>query len=665
MNPESHLRFLSGPSAMAQLLRDKDWSDSPLGPPQEWPQALRSVVNLLLGSAFPMFVAWGPELAQVYNDAYMEIMGAKHPRGLGRPLLENWAEIRDDVGPLAEQAMQGHSRYLENLPLRMRRGRVEGEEDTWFTFSYSPVQDESGSVAGMFCACIDTTRTVLAEHDLRARSEWLQALFDQAPGFAAVLRGPEHVFTQVNEAYRTLVGGRDLIGRSVAEALPEVASQGFTDWLDTVYRTGEPFIGRSVPAVISRAPGEPPYEAFIDFMYQPLRDTAGRVEGIFVQGHDVTEQHRSREALRLADRQKDEFLATLAHELRNPLAPIRSASHLLRTPTAPPEVHRRATEILTRQVDHMARLLDDLMDISRITQQRLVLKRERISVAAAVESALEAARPLIESKRHQLHAEVAQPDAWLDADPLRLTQVLANLLNNASKYTDAGGRIAIDARRTGDTIVFTVSDNGIGLSESAIRTMFTMFAQEQTALERSEGGLGIGLALAKGLVELHGGRISASSEGPGRGSRFVVELPASTAAQAPGEQAQGPAGETTRARTVLLADDNADAADALAELLRMEGHVVHIASHGVQAAELALALKPDVVVLDIGMPGLNGYEVAQRIRAQPWGAEPLLVAATGWGQEGDRQKATAAGFDRHLTKPFDPQRLLDLVGGGA
>ncbi|MEJ5992082.1 ATP-binding protein [Ramlibacter sp. PS3R-8] len=662
MHLDPRLSFLSGPSVMAQLMRDKDWSDSAVGPPQEWPQALRSVVNLLLGSAFPMFVAWGPQLAQLYNDAYLEIMGAKHPGGLGRPLLENWAEIRQDVGPLAEQAMQGHSRYLENLPLRMRRGRGEGEEDTWFTFSYSPVQDESGAVAGMFCACIETTRTVLAERDLRARSEWLQTLFDQAPGFAAVLRGPEHVFAQVNEAYRNLVGGRDLIGRSVADALPEVVNQGFVGWLDAVYRTGEPFIGRAVPAVISRSTGEPPYEAFIDFMYQPLRDAAGRVDGIFVQGHDVTEQHRSREALRQADRQKDEFLATLAHELRNPLAPIRSATYLLRSPAAPAEARNRATEILARQVDHMARLLDDLMDISRITQRRLVLKRERLTVAAAVESALEAGRPLLEAKRHRLQTNVVDPDACLDADPLRLTQVLSNLLNNASKYTDPGGRIAVDARQSGDSIVFTVSDTGIGLSESAIRTMFTMFAQEQTALERSEGGLGIGLALAKGLVELHGGRISASSEGPGLGSRFVVELPAAPAPVAATAASPAAASAAARPRTVLLADDNSDAAEALAELLRLEGHVVHTAAHGLQAAEMAVALRPDVIVLDIGMPGLNGYEVAQRIRAQAWGAKPLLVAATGWGQEGDRQKATAAGFDRHLTKPFDPQRLVDLVG---
>jgi signal transduction histidine kinase len=654
------LAFLSGPSTMAALMRDKDWSATPLGPPEEWPQALRSVVNLLLGSAFPMFVAWGPQLAQLYNDPYMEIMGDKHPAGLGQPLLENWAEIRGDVGPFALQALEGRASYVENLPLRIRRDGG-GFEQTWFTFSYSPVQDEAGAVGGMFCACIETTGMVRAQHEAQARQDWLQSLFDQAPGFAAVLSGPQHVFVQANQAYLNITGNRPLIGRSVAEALPEVIDQGFGQWLDKVYRTGEPFIGRSIPVTVNHGPELPLYDAFIDFMYQPLRNAAGEVEGIFVQGHDVTEQHRAREALRAADRQKDEFLATLAHELRNPLAPIRTAVHLLRRASDRPEVRERATEMIGRQVEQMARLLDDLIDIARITQQRLVLKKEPVRLGAVVDLALETARPAIEGKQHSLRVETRDREVLLEADPVRLTQVLANLLNNAAKYTDAGGTIGFEAGVAGDTVRFAVRDTGIGLSESAQSAVFTMFAQEHSALDRSEGGLGIGLALAKGLVELHGGTISATSEGPGRGSCFVVELPVGSATAPTAEAATGQAAADTP-RVILLADDNRDAIDALAELLRLSGHVVHTAHDGHEALEAALRLRPDVVILDIGMPGLNGYEVARRIRAEPWAATTFLVAATGWGQDSDRRKADEAGFDLHLTKPFDPEQLLQTVG---
>ena len=247
MRADVPLAFLAGDSVMAHLMRERDWKDSPLGPPSQWPQSLRSVVNLMLGLAFPMFVAWGPQLAQLYNDAYREVMGDKHPGGLGQPLLEVWFEIRDDVGPLAERALRGDSRYFENLPLRMRRGRGGSDndsEETWFTFSYSPVQDDNGVVAGMFCACIETTRTVLGQGQLRAQQQWLEMIFQQAPGFAAVLRGPDHVFEMVNEAYLKITGNRPLIGKPLAEALPEMAAQDFPVWLDRVHATGEPFAGR-------------------------------------------------------------------------------------------------------------------------------------------------------------------------------------------------------------------------------------------------------------------------------------------------------------------------------------------------------------------------------------------------------------------------------------
>jgi signal transduction histidine kinase/CheY-like chemotaxis protein len=655
--------LLAGHSALAQLMREHDWSASPLGPPEHWPPALRSVVSLMLGSAFPMFIGWGPALHTLYNDAYAQMMGAKHPAGLGRPFLEIWSEIGDDLRPLVRRAMGGEAFYMENLPLRMRRHGYE--EDTWFTFSWSPVLDEAGSVAGMYCACTETTRMVLAERHLRAREEWLQTLFDQSPGFAAVLRGPDHVFEMANQAYLAITGQRPLIGRAFAQALPELVGQGFLDWLDEVFGSGVPYVGRSVPVTVNQQAGCQPYEAFVDFMYQPLRNANGEVEGIFVQGHDVTEQHRAQQALRAADRQKDEFLATLAHELRNPLAPIRTATHLLSSPEATPSARSRATEIIARQVGHMSRLLDDLIDIARITQGRLLLRKERVDVAAIVDAALEAARPLAEAKGHALTVTLPTQEAALMADPVRIAQVLSNLLNNASKYTDPGGRIVLDVQAEEEVLRFVITDNGIGLSESALENLFVMFAQEKAALERSEGGLGIGLALVKALVELHGGQVSASSDGPGKGSRFEVALPRANAMAPPvrpSELAETAAtGTSARHWTVLLADDNRDACEVLAEVLRMDGHAVHLAHDGQEAARLALQHRPEVMVLDIGMPGLNGYEVAQQVRAQPWGGQPFLIAATGWGQEADRHKALQAGFDCHLTKPFEPRLISDLI----
>ncbi|MDP2450402.1 MAG: PAS domain-containing protein [Polaromonas sp.] len=776
MSAASDLPFLSGDTSTSRLMRGMDWSGPGLGPPQQWPQSLRSVVSLMLGSAFPMFVAWGPSLNTLYNDAYGEIMGAKHPAGMGQPFLDIWHEIRVELVPLVARAVGGEAFFMENLPLRMRRHGYD--EETWFTFSLSPVRDEAGAVAGFFCACTETTGMVLAERHQRAEQERLQSLFSQAPGFIAIMRGPDHVFEIANQAYVQLTGFRDVIGKPLALALPEVVEQGFVKLLDQVFTTGEPYVGRSVRLMLNHERDAPPTEAWLDFVYQPLRDAKGAVNGVFVQGHEVTELQRiqqallafsnsipaiawvaaadgplerfnsqwqaytgqtaesalgngwmaflhpddrvvarenwarvrggnqewqvdyrlrgaggayrwfkaravpqldadgrvlrwfgtttdiedakkNHQALRDADRQKDEFLATLAHELRNPLAPIRAAAQLLGSPASQPAAREHAVEVIGRQVGHMARLLDDLIDVARITQRRVVLKKVPLAVDDLVESVLETVRPLAQAKRHVLVATIGGDGLQLVADPLRLAQVLSNLLNNAVKYTDEGGRIGFDVQVEVDWLSFTVTDSGIGLSQAAIENIFTMFAQEKSALDRSEGGLGIGLALAKGLVELHGGTVSAFSEGPGRGSRFVVKLPYSADRQqvVASPAATLPAPGPPQARTVLLADDNRDAVDVLAELLRMDGYLVHTANDGREAADLAMRLRPDVLVLDIGMPGLNGYEVARLVRAQPWGDRPLLIAATGWGQDDDRQKALAAGFNRHLTKPFDPQQL--------
>jgi CheY-like chemotaxis protein len=336
------------------------------------------------------------------------------------------------------------------------------------------------------------------------------------------------------------------------------------------------------------------------------------------------------------------------------------------------EVERaQAQAIIERQVKHMSRLLDDLLDVSRITRGKLILRRATVDLGAVVTAAQELARPLIEARRHTLLVKLPQQPVWLVSDPMRLAQVLANLLINAAKYTDGGGRIELEASRAGSELVISVRDNGIGISPEMMPRVFTLFAQASPALERSDGGLGIGLALVRGLVELHGGTVSAHSAGIGKGSEFVVRLPvgpieegrdaAAAEATACPEGAGASASPAAKPLRLLVADDNRDSAATCAALLEAAGHEVSVANSGREAFELACRLQPDALLLDIGMPELNGYQLAQRIRATGWGRRAMLIAITGWGLEEDKRRALAAGFDEHLTKPFDPAGLEMLL----
>jgi signal transduction histidine kinase/CheY-like chemotaxis protein len=372
-------------------------------------------------------------------------------------------------------------------------------------------------------------------------------------------------------------------------------------------------------------------------------------------------------ALREADRRKDEFLATLAHELRNPLAPIRHAVKLLESPNVDQRQRAWAREVVARQVQRMALLLDDLLDVSRITRGRLDLKVESVDLEALVGTAVETARPLIDAKHHRLTVELPPQPVMLAVDPLRLSQSLSNLLTNAAKYTDAGGDIALRISLSPDALVMSVKDTGIGIDPRILPEVFEMFSQVDSAISRSEGGLGIGLALVKGLVNLHGGTVHGFSAGLGLGSEFTIRLPRSVLIPAAANPEADPiaAGSSASAPLrVLVADDNRDAADSLAMLLELGGHEVLIAHSGEHALQLARKSRPHALILDIGMPDRTGYEVAGLIRAEPWGGEVLLVAVTGWGQEEDKARANAAGFDHHLTKPIDAEQLERLLSAG-
>jgi len=379
---------------------------------------------------------------------------------------------------------------------------------------------------------------------------------------------------------------------------------------------------------------------------------------------DVTDRKRESEALREADRRKDEFLATLAHELRNPLAPIRNALSVLKIAHADAQTFERTRAMMERQLGQMVRLIDDLLDMSRITRGTLTLRLERVELASVVHHAVESSRPLIEEAKHELTVTLPSHPVYVTADPLRLAQVFSNLLGNACKYTEPGGRILLAAAVHEGNVAVSVRDTGVGIPPEMLTQIFEMFTQADRSLGRSQGGLGIGLALSQRLVDLHGGTLSARSDGTGTGSEFVVRL-RTASDQTPLVPVPGSADEwvATPGRRVLVVDDNEDSAVSLGMLVEMNGHVIHTARDGLQAIEAAARHRPDAILLDIGLPKLDGYEVARRIRKQPWGKRIVLVALTGWGKEEDVRRAREAGFDHHFVKPVDTAALLKVLAG--
>jgi PAS domain S-box-containing protein len=396
------------------------------------------------------------------------------------------------------------------------------------------------------------------------------------------------------------------------------------------------------------------------FFYDDSGKKAVRFVGVFV---DVTDEKRAIEQLQEADRRKDEFLAVLAHELRNPLAPMRNGIAILRGKGLPHPEQQWARDVIERQIDQMTHLIDDLLDMSRIRSGKIQLQRERVELARVVHGAIEASRPLIDQSGHQLTVALPDEPIPLDGDVVRLAQVFCNLLNNAARYTPRGGQITISARREAAGVVVSVRDNGIGIPADMLPKVFDMFTQVDRSLERKRGGLGIGLTLVKKLVELHGGTIEARSAGAGRGCEFLVRLPVPEQAveRIASPRPPQPARASTTSRRVLVVDDNRDAAESLAMLLKTFGHEVRTAYDGQEGIRAARAFQPDLMLMDIGLPGLNGYDAARAIRAESWGRRLTLVALTGWGSEDDRRRSRDAGFDHHLVKPVEFDDVLQAL----
>ncbi|HXC51463.1 MAG TPA: ATP-binding protein [Candidatus Limnocylindrales bacterium] len=481
--------------------------------------------------------------------------------------------------------------------------------------------------------------------DADARVIYLNGVAEALTGWTqadAAAQPLEDVFAVINEHTQ------QRIDNPATSALREGAIMGLAN--HTVLLSKD---GRSIP---------------IDDSAAPIRDRSGRVVGCVLIFRDVAEKRRadrelaeSRANLQAADRRKDEFLATLAHELRNPLAPIRNSLQIMRLAGDDKPVVEQAVATMERQVDQMVHLVDDLLDVARISRGKIELRRERVELAGIVQQAVDLCRPLAENMRHEIRVSLPAEPLHLQADAVRLSQVLGNLIHNACKYTERGGRIELVAEPHDGELVVAIKDTGIGIPPDMLPRVFEMFTQVDQTRERAQGGLGIGLTLAKELVEMHGGTIEVHSEGRGRGTEVVVRLPLMVEHQSGRERVPSQPGHTSPVWRILVVDDNEDSAESLSMLLRLQGHDSSTAHDGPRAIELAEQIRPELVLLDIGLPRMNGLEVCRRIREQAWGRTMIVVALTGWGQEEDRLRSKEAGFDHHLVKPVQFAELTRMI----
>lgn len=824
------LWFLDHDGICGATARSIDWASTSLGRPESWPMSLKGTVAMMLHSRHPMFLWWGKELIQIYNDAYLPSFGkGKHPLAMGQRGVDCWQEIWPIIWPQIDDVMQRRrsSWNEDHLVPIYRNGRLE---EVYWTYGYSPVFDECGAVAGTLVVCTETTGRVISdrrlraiqvlaestnmagdraslfdnaaaalgqfpndipfaqiymtqahggvdlamsvglnddarkrltdtfqpclsalqrntsrlddaqlivalppdipglpwpepstqayivpltsstaaqvegwlvfgisprlafntpyrehfEHlagrvshalerqqaelererllgEIRAEQQRLATLFAQAPAFMCVLEGPHHVFSLANQRYLELVGQHDIVGKRLLDVLPEVEEQGFIKILDRVYQTGEPYVGIGVALELQHGPSQSTKALYVDFVYQALRGAGGAIVGIVVLGVDQTDRHQAEQAMKDAERRKDEFLAILAHELRNPLAPIANRSQLLKMSAHDPNAVRKASAAILRQVEQMVRLIDDLLDVSRIGSGKIALRRADIELAPVIRQALDANQSHFQRRRTHVDVTIPVDAIFVYADAARLGQVVGNLLHNAAKFTGQGGHVWLAVERAEHAAVIRVRDDGIGIESGQLSNIFQMFTQADTSLERTQGGLGIGLGLVRSLVEMHGGSVTACSDGTGAGSEFVVRIPTVDDASIEYVGTVHDADAVAPGIRVLVVDDNRDACDSMEQLLCAIGYETQTAYDGLSAVQKAEQYGPHVILLDLGMPRLNGYDACRRIRQQPWGRAMTVIALTGWGKDEDRHCTKQAGFDAHLVKPVDITELKRLL----
>ena len=600
----------------------------------------------------------GPEHVFVLaNQSYYDLV-AHGPEILGKPLRDALPELEGQPfkGLLDEVYRSGVPFEVTGMVARLNRGPGGSPVDVITDFACFALRDGDGAVSGIFIHGLDRTQQFKAAQTLERHERELRSLADNVPDMLSRFdREFRHLF--INSIVEKATGRTvaEIIGKTSRELGMEPAlCHRWEAAIGAVFNSG---VRQSLEYSFEALSGLRNYATRL----VPELDAEGRVESVLGITHDVTRRQAFRQQMIEQDRRKDEFLATLAHELRNPLAPIRTGLQLLKlSPTR--ETVAQTLLIMERQLGQMVRLIDDLLDVSRITSGKIVLKRERVALQDIAASAVETSRSLIDAAAHTLAIDWPAQPMWLDADPTRLSQVFSNLLTNAAKYTRPGGRIGFAARVEDGKVVVTVSDSGLGIPADMLERVFDMFTQVNRTLERAQGGLGIGLSLTRQLVELHGGAVSAASAGVDRGSEFTVVLPLVAVGVSPNRTpAVRPVPAPAAGRRILIVDDNVDAAETMAMLLDLSGYETRTAFSGREALDVARAFQPEMVFLDIGMPGMNGYEVAKKLRANPATASARLIALTGWGTSEDLRKSIAAGFDAHLTKPVEPERVEDVL----
>jgi PAS domain S-box-containing protein len=594
------------------------------------------------------------------NPVAERLTGWESEQAVARPLTDVFRIVNEETrlpveNPVARVLREKQVVGLANHTVLIARDGTELPIDD----SGAPIKENNDAITGVVLVFRDVTQRRLSE----AVSARLAAIIESSDD-AIIGKDLHGIVTSWNEGAQRLFGytAEEVIGRPLSLLVPHERADEETAILERLRKGERVDQFESVRITKAGAPVE------VSLKISPIRDGSGRIVGASKIARDITERKRLEEERRRrleelaeSNRRKDEFLAMLAHELRNPLAAINNAVQLAVMDAARTQIDW-CMDVIHRQVRHLSRLIDDLLEVSRITQGKIQLRKERLDVSAIIERAVESARPLIEDRGHTLEVEVPSESLWLQADPLRLEQIVGNLLTNAAKYTDIGGRVWLRAAQEDNSIVIRVRDTGIGIKPEQLSRIFELFAQGDHSLARSEGGLGIGLTLVRSLTEMHGGSVTAASDGPGKGSEFVVRLAAALApaGNLPATRASLKPPLAGRAR-ILVVDDNVDVARGLSTVLKLQNHEVWTAHDGPSGIEAARGHHPDVVLLDIGLPGMDGYQVAELLRREDFGKRITIIAVTGYGQEEDRQRARSAGFDQFVTKPVDYSALLALL----